>query len=125
MEKKKKDFVTSDDEILPKLITIQNACHIRKTENIQKKKKVPFKYYYHSIITKIKEIMISKKISSFSFQPVSIEKVKDIIRTPNIRRACPDRDIPVKHIKINEDIFSRLMFQNFNQYLHNCEFRQF
>ena len=37
--KKKKDLVTSDDEILPKLITIQNACHIRKTENIQKKKK--------------------------------------------------------------------------------------
>ena len=97
---------------------------ISEKQKTYKKKKVPFKYYYHPIITKIKEIMISKKISSFSFQPVSIEKVKDIIRTPNIKRACPDRDIPVKHIKINEDIFSRLMFQNFNQYLLNCEFRQ-
>ena len=66
--------------------------------------------------------MISKNNSSFSFQPVSIEKVKDIIKTLNTKKACLDKDIPVKLIKINEDIFSRLLFQNFNQYLLNCEF---
>ena len=36
--------------------------------------------------------------------------------------ACPDGDIPVKVIKMNEDIFSRLIFQNFNQSLINGDF---
>ena len=66
--------------------------------------------------------MKSKNISSFSFQPVSIDKVKDIIKTLNTKKACPDGDIPVKLIKMNEDIFSRLIFQNFNQSLVNGEF---
>ena len=66
--------------------------------------------------------MISRNNSSFSFQPVSIEKVKDIIKTLNTKKACLDRDIPAKLIKINGDIFSRLLFQNFKQYLLNCEF---
>ena len=59
--------------------------------------------------------MKSKNISSFSFQPVSIDKVKDIINSLNTKKACPDSDIPVKVIKMNEDIFSRSIFQNFNQ----------
>ena len=66
--------------------------------------------------------MKSKNISSFSFQPVSIDKVKDIIKTLNTKKACPDGDIPVKLIKMNEDIFSRLIFQNFNQSLINGDF---
>ena len=60
--------------------------------------------------------MKSKNISSFSFQPVSIDKVKDIIKT------CPEGDIHVKLIKMNEDMFIRLMFQNFSQSLVNDEF---
>ena len=63
-----------------------------------------------------------KNISSFSFQPVSIDKVKDIIKTLNIKKACPDGDIPVKFIKMNEGILSRLIFQNFKQSLVNGEF---
>ena len=66
--------------------------------------------------------MKSKNISSFSFQPVSIDKVKDIIKTLNTKKPCPDSGIPVKLIKMNEDIFSRLIFQNFNQSLVNGEF---
>ena len=66
--------------------------------------------------------MKSKNISSFSFQPVSIDKVKDIIKTLNTKRACQDGAIPVKLIKMNENIFSRLIFQNFNQCLVNGEF---
>ena len=61
--------------------------------------------------------MKSKTISSFSFQPVSIEKVKDIIKTLNTEKACPDDDIPAKLIKTNGDIYSTLIFQNFNQSL--------
>ena len=66
--------------------------------------------------------MKSKNIPSFSFQPVSIDKVKDIIKTLNTKKACPDGDIPVKLIKMNEDIFSRLIFQNFKQFLINGDF---
>ena len=66
--------------------------------------------------------MKSKNIFSFSFQPVSIDKVKNIIKTLNIKKACPDGDLHVKLIKMNEDIFSRLIFQNFNQSLINGEF---
>ena len=84
-------------------------------------KKISFKYQYHPSITNIKD-MKSKNISSFSFQPVSIDKVKDIIKTLNTKKACPDGDIPVKLIKMNEDIFSRLAFQNFNQSLVSGEF---
>ena len=49
--------------------------------------------------------------------------MKDIIIiTFNSKKACPDGEIPVKLIKINEDIFSRLIFQNSNQSLVNGEF---
>ena len=48
--------------------------------------------------------------------------MKDIIKTLNTKKACPDGDIPVKLIKMNIDIFSRLTFQNFNQSLVNGEF---
>ena len=85
-------------------------------------KKATFKYHYHSSITNIKDITKSKNISSFSFQPVSIDKVKDIIKTLNPRKACLEGDIPVKHIKMNEYIISRLILQNFNQSLVNGEF---
>ena len=66
--------------------------------------------------------MKSKNIFSFSFQPVSINKVKDIIKTLDTKKACPNGDIPVKLIKMNEDIFTRLIFQNFNQSFVNGEF---
>ena len=46
-------------------------------------------------------------------QLVSIDKVKNIIKTFNNKKACPDGDVPVKLIKINEGIYSRLTFQNF------------
>ena len=118
-----KTFKKYFDEIVPKLNIIQNECYIRKTGNIEDPiKKASFMYRYHPSITNIKDIMKSKNIPSFSFQPVSIDKVKDIIKTLNTKKACPDGDIPVKLIKMNEDIFSRLIFQNFNQSLINGDF---
>ena len=68
--------------------------------------------------------MKTKNISSFSFQPVSIGKMKDLIKTCNSKKACLDGIIPVKLIKINEDIFPISIFQNFNQSLVNEEFSQ-
>ena len=48
--------------------------------------------------------------------------MKNIIKTLNAKKACPDGDITVKLIKMNEDIFSRLMFPNFNQLFVNGQF---
>ena len=48
--------------------------------------------------------------------------MKDIIKNLNTKKACPDGDVPVKPKKMNEDIFSRLIFQNANQSLVNGEF---
>ena len=63
-----------------------------------------------------KKASFKANISTVSFLAVSIDKVKDIIKTLN---TC---DVPVKLIKINEDIFSRLIFQNFNQSLVSGKF---
>ena len=113
----KKNLVTSDeaiaktfkeyiDEIVSKLNIIQNECHIQKTGNIEYPvKKASVKYQYHPSVTNIKDIMKSKNISSFSFQPISIDKVKDIIKTINTKKVFPDGGIPVKLIKINEASF--------------------
>ena len=99
---------------MAKLNIIQNDCYIRKTGNIKDSiKKASFKYRYHHSITNIKDIMKSKNIPSLNFQPVSIDKVTDIIKTLNTKKACPVGDIPVKLIKMNGDIFPRLIFQKF------------
>ena len=96
---------------------------LQKTGNTEGPlKKASFKNRYYPSITNIKDIMESKNIFSFSFQHVSTDNVKDIIKTINTKKACPDGNIPVKLIKINEDMFSRLMFQNFNQFLINGKF---
>ena len=76
-----------------------------ETENIEDPvKKASFKYQYHPGITNTKN-MKSKNISCFSFQPVSTDKVKYIIKTLNTKKACPDRDIPVKLIKLMKTFF--------------------
>ena len=55
----------------------------------------------------------------------TISKKKYVIKTLNTKKkTCPDCDLIVKHIKMNEHIFSRLIFQNVNQSLVNDEFPQ-
>ena len=61
-------------------------------------------------------------ISSLSFQPVLMDKVKNTIKTLHTKKAFPDGDIPVKLIKMNEDILSRLIFENLYQFLVSGEF---
>ena len=94
-----------------------------KTGNIEHPvQKGSFKYEYHPSITTVKEIIKLKDIYSFSFQPVLTDKLKDIIKTLNTKKACLVGDIPVKLIKMNEDVISRLIFQNFVRFLFNDEF---
>ena len=82
---------------------LSQSSNIIQNEWIEDPVKKTFKYEYHPNITNIKDIMKSKNISSFSFQSVSIDKVKDIIKTLSTRKACPDDDIPMKLVKMNED----------------------
>ena len=103
---------------MPKLNITKYECYIRKTGNIQDPvKKASFKYQYPPSITNIKDIMKSRNISSFSFQPVSTDKGKDMIKTLYTKNTCSNGNISVKLKKINEDIL-----QNFNQSLVNGEF---
>ena len=46
-------------------------------------KKALFKYQCNPSITNIKDIMKSKNISSFTFQLITIDNMKDIIKTLN------------------------------------------
>ena len=63
--------------------------------------------------------MKSNNIFSFSFQPVSMkDRMKDIIQILKTKKASPDGDILVKLVKMNEDIFLKLIFQNFNQSMY-------
>ena len=106
-----------------KLNIIQNEYYIIKRRNIEDPvKAASFKYQYHPSTTHIDDIMKLKNIFFFSFQPFLIDKVKDIIKILNNKRYCPDGDITVKLIKINQGIFSRLIFQNFNQSLVSGEY---
>ena len=106
-----------------KLNIIQNEYYIIKRGNIEDPvKAASFKYQYHPSTTHIDDIMKLKNIFFFSFQPFLIDKVKDIIKILNNKRYCPDGDITVKLLKINQGIFSRLIFQNFNQSLVSGEF---
>ena len=66
--------------------------------------------------------MKSKNNSSFSLRDVSVDKVKYIFKTLNTKKVCPNGDVPVKLIHMNEDMFSRLIFRNFSQSLVNGEF---
>ena len=89
-----------------KLNIIQNEYYIIKRGNIEDPVKASsFKYQYHPSITNIDDIMKLKNIFFFSFQPFLIDKVKDIIKILNNKRYCPDGDITVKLIKINQGIF--------------------
>ena len=97
---------------------MQNECYRKHQGSI---KKTSFQYQYHPSTTNIIYIIKTKNIPSFTFQTVSIDKVKDVIKTLNTKKECPDGVIPVKLIKMNEDIFSRFIFQNSNQSLVNGE----
>ena len=102
---------------------MQNEFHMRKTGNIEDPvKQASFKYQYHPSITNIKKIMKSINIPYFSFQPVSIGKTEDVTKTINTKKACLNGVITVKHIKMNEDVFSKLLFQNLYQSIVNGKF---
>ena len=94
----KKCLLISDEETANTLSILMSV--IQKTEDMEDLvQKASFLCQHHPSVKYIKDIIKSKNICSFSFQPVSIDKVKDIIKTRTTKKACPDSNLSVKLIK--------------------------
>ena len=52
--------------------------------------------------------------STFSFKNTNENEVCKIIKNLHVRKTCEGSDIPTKIIKLNIDLFSSFIFQNFN-----------
>ena len=75
------------------------------------------KYSKHPSILRIKQYF--KNPTEFSFVPVDIVKE---IKNLNIKKAAPQDDIPVKILKLNNDIFSQYLSQIFNESIEGANF---
>ena len=74
------------------------------------------KYIKHPSILKIKQYFNFKNPTEFSFVPVD----KDVIAKTI---TAPQDDIPVKILKLNNDIFSQYLSQIFNESVEGANFR--
>ena len=52
--------------------------------------------------------------STFTFKTTNENEVRKIIKNLNVRKTCQGSDIPTKIIKLNIDLFSSFICQNFN-----------
>ena len=75
------------------------------------------KYSKHPSILGIKQYL--KSPTEFSFVPVDIVKE---IKNLNIKKAAPQDNIPVKILKLNNDIFSQYLSQIFNESIEAANF---
>ena len=75
------------------------------------------KYSKHPSILGIKQYL--KSPTEFSFVPVDIVKE---IKNLNIKKAAPQDNIPVKILKLNNDIFSQYLSQIFNESIEGANF---
>ena len=60
--------------------------------------------------------------TSFSLKRVSKKDIEKEILNLNVAKASQDSDIPTKIIKKNSDIFSDILFKEFNKALEICKF---
>ena len=78
------------------------------------------KYKIHPSILKIKEQL--KKYDLFSFYHVNPDKMLKIIENIDSKKATQHGDIPVRIIKENKFIFSKVLSEIFNFYIDNNTF---
>ena len=71
------------------------------------------KYSKHPSILRIKQYF--KNPTEFSFVPVDKDVIAKEIKNLNTKKAAPQDDIPVKILKLNNDIFSQYLSQIFNE----------
>ena len=78
------------------------------------------KYSKHPRILRIKQY--SKNPTDFSFVPVDKDVIAKGIKNLNTKKAAPQDDIPVKILKLNNDIFSQYLSQIFNESIEAANF---
>ena len=71
------------------------------------------KYSKNPSILRIKKYF--KNSSEFSFIPVDKDVIAKEIKSLDTKKAAPQDDIPVKILKLNNDIFSQYLSQIFNE----------
>ena len=80
------------------------------------------------LITKYKDhpsigaILDKSPNTLFSLKAISKKDMKKEILNLNVAKAFQDSDIPTKIIKKNSDIFSDILFKEFNKSLETCKF---
>ena len=79
------------------------------------------KYSKHPSILRIKQYF--KNPTEFSFVPVDKDVIAKEIKNLNTKKAAPQDDIPVKILKLNNDIFSQYLSQIFNESVEAANFR--
>ena len=63
-----------------------------------------------------------KNPTEFSFAPVDKDVIANEIKNLNTRKAAPQDDIPVKILKLYNDIFSQYLSQIFNESIEAANF---
>ena len=80
------------------------------------------------LITKYKDhpsigaILDKSPNTSFSLKTTSKKDMEKEILNLNVAKASQDSDIPTRIIKKNSDIFSDILFKEFNKSLETCKF---
>ena len=78
------------------------------------------KYSKHPSILRIKQYF--KNPTEFSFVPADKDIIAKEIKNLNTKKAAPQDDIPVKILKLNNDIFSQYLSQIFNESIEAANF---
>ena len=78
------------------------------------------RYSKHPSILRIKQYF--KNPTEFSFVPVDKDVIAKEIKNLNTKKAAPQDDIPVKILKLNNDIFSQYLSQIFNESIEAASF---
>ena len=78
------------------------------------------KYSKHPCILRIKQYF--KYPTEFSFVPVNKDVIAKEIKNLDTKKAVPQDDIPVKILKLNNDIFSQYLSQIFNESIEATNF---
>ena len=70
----------------------------------------------------IRAILDKSPNKSFSLKAISKINIEKEILNLNVAKVSQDSDIPIKIIKKNSDIFSYILFKEFNKSLEICKF---
>ena len=82
--------------------------------------RTPFGNFKNKPILRIKQCF--KNSTEFSFVPIGEDVIAKEIKNLNTEKVGPQDDIPVKILKLNNDIFSQYLSQIFNESIKAANF---